>query len=274
MLLGSDALGRLALGQITGTSVATPPPGGRLAQIHELAAVAQPYPWVYAFAGGMQPFAPGRIPAALLAVTVSPQIPIAPGRLSALVQIVTAWQSDPWIYAGMGSQTAYKARQLSPGVPGQSADRPPVTLGGPYALKVEAVSIAQPDPWTYSFMGSLQPFGRRNLSAGVPGQGISPPPLTRPGQLAKLDQIASAWQPDPWLYASVGARQAYMGRQISPGAPGQSVNEPPYSRSRVIAMLSVIRSWDPPPYNFEARIYASGKFPTRLRPSARGYIIL
>ena len=357
----------------------SPPPGGRLAQIHELSLIAQPDPWVYAFMGNRQPWAPRQLSADQLAVIVSTQVYTAPGRLSALLQIVTAWQPDPWLYAGMGSQVAYKARQISPGVPGQSIDRPPLTLGGPYALKAEAIQIAQPDPWTYSFMGALQPFGPRNLSAGVPGQWISAPPTTRPGQLAQVDQIANAWQPDPWVYAGLGARQAYMGRQISPGVPGQSYNEPPYQlggpialRAEVVsiaqpdpwvyafmgqmqpfgarrlspgvpgqsidappltndgpltiklqqaafsapdwngaawpyifsgrtqpyapsmvaisaagpnnpsfrhtagtaAMRSVIRSWDPPPYDFQARIYASGQYPVRRRPTARGYIVL
>jgi hypothetical protein len=253
--------------------------GGPFALLAEVVQIAQPDPWTYSFMGRSQPFGARQLSPGVPGQSKDPPPFSHASRGARFAGLVAAWQPDPWIYAGLGARQAYMGRQISPGIPGQSINDPPHTLGGPIALRAEAVSIAQPDPWVYAFMGQLQPFGKRTLSPGVPGQSADSPPFTSGGPLAiKLQQAAFSspdWNGTTWPYLFIGRTQPYAPRVVPPATAAVVANNPAFSHpARTAAMQAVIRSWDPPPYNFEMRMYSSGKFPMRARPTSRGYIIL
>ena len=180
----------------------------------------------------------------------------------------------------MGGRQPYARRLSAPSDIHVPVNDPPFQHGGPYKLPVFIVGLTQPDPWIYAMSGSRQAYMARQISPGVPGQSTNNPPFTKSGPLSiKLQQAAFSdanWNGSAWPYLFIGYRQPYAPRFLSPSAGAAvTVNNPAFGhRSRTAAMQAIYRSWDPPPYNFEMRMYASGKFSTRSKPSARGYIVL
>jgi hypothetical protein len=206
--------------------------------------------------------------------------PFSLGGPYALKALATAIaQPDPWTYSFMGDRQPFGPKRRSSAIPGQSINDPPFTLGGPYALKALAVAIAQPNPWTFTFLGSSQPFGPKRRSSAIPGQSADPPPFTLGGPYAlKLEAVAvnqPAWSYTAWPYVFMGNRQPYAPRVIPAGFAAVTVSPFPFShRGRTAALLAIRAAWNPPPPDFQMQLYATRPSPQRLRPSARGYIIL
>ncbi len=204
--------------------------GRAVSVLASLITQAQPDPWTYSFFGAAQPFGPK---------TLSPGIPgqdidRAPvshaNRGAATAALIARWQPDPWIYTYLATAQPFGAKTLSPAIPGQSADAPPFAIGGPSALKLASVAIAQPDPWVYCYFGAAQPFAKKTLSPGIPGQDRDAPLSAYAGGTVPMTAtLVAQAQPDPWTFSFFGALQPFGLRTLSPAIPGQDVDHPPFS---------------------------------------------
>jgi hypothetical protein len=246
--------------------------------------VAIYYPPPPPFMGGAQPHVPRELPPSITAVEVDNPPSTLGGPISLPASVIAAnwpeWSAVAWPYAFIRSAQPYGQRQLSPGIPGQDVDKPPISqLGGPYALKAEAVAIAQPDPWTYSFFGGRAPFEPKKLSPGIPGQDVDNPPFTYGGPLALKLQGVMVNQPDwslaAWPYVFMGNRQPYIGQLLAPAITAVQVNTPPFTQFERTAAAAAIRAaWNPPPPDWQMQLYATRYKPQRIAPTAHGYVIL
>jgi hypothetical protein len=275
---------------ITAVEVDNPPftDGGPAAIPSELAGLAQPNPWVYVFHAhgnvNAQPYDFRRLSAGN-GLSVDPPPTTHRARTVQAAEIVAIWQPDPWTYNFAGGREPFLQRQIAPGVPGVSNDNPPFTDGGPAAIPSELASIAQPNPWVYAFNTRngimAQPYGLRVMSPAIPGMSVDNPPFTYGGPLAlKLEGVAvnqPDWSYTAWPYVFMGARQPYEARKVPAQIAAVAVNNPPFDhRGREQNIQRIIAAWQPAPFNesFQMKMYASSIGPPRLRPTARGYIIL
>jgi hypothetical protein len=265
---------------ITAVRVDNPPTniGGPVALKALLVALAQPNPWTYTYAG-RQPYELDKLAPGVPGQSINDPLFVHPGRTALATELVRIWQPDPWTYTFAGRQP-YELDKMAPGVPGQSIDRPPTMLGGPVALKALAAAMAQPDPWTYTYPGRTQPFGPPRLAPGIPGLSVNNPPtalggpLTLPQALVAFNQADWSNRP-PWPWLMTGGRQPYEPRKVSPQQSSVLVDNPPFSHpSRGAAAAAIAAAWVPPPPTFQITLYAPRPFPQRVRPTARGYIIL
>lgn len=240
------------------------------------------YPPPPPFLGAQQPHAPRQLAPAIAAVQVDNPPTSLGGPLAIPASIVAAnqpdWSTKAWPYVFIGRQP-YEPRKLAPAIPGQSVDNPPFTYGGPLALKHELAWLSQPDPWTFNYAGGLAPFLPRKLSPGVPGQAIDRPPTRLGGPVAIPASIIAANQPDwstkAWPYVFIGRSQPYAPRVAAPRLISVAVDNPPFSSfGRTPAMVAIAQAWVPPFPTFQLTLYASRPTPQRLRPTARGYVIL
>jgi hypothetical protein len=266
---------------ISAVEVDNPPStfGGPVVLALELAAITQPDPWSYNFLGGRQPFEPKKLSPGIPGQDVDN--PPFSNRAATPQQntVVSITQPDPWVYLFHGSRQPFAPRNIAPGVPGQSIDNPPSTFGGPVVLALELAAIAQPDPWTYNFLGSAQPYGPRLLGPQIPGRDVDNPPFTLGGPLALKLQAVAVSQPDwssaAWPYTFMGGRQPYAPRVVPPATAAVVVSNFPFtSRERSPAFAAIRSTWNPPPPDFQMVLYTPRDEPQRSRPSARGYIIL
>lgn len=254
--------------------------GGPIAIKAAIVAIAQPNPWTYIFLGGSQPYARPPLPPAITAVRVDNPPFCDGGPVPLPASIVAMAQPNPWTWSFMGRQQPFGARQLSPAIPGQSADPPPVSHPGRSALAAQIVTTWQPNPWTWSFMGRRQPFERAELSPGLPGLSTDAPPFTFGGPYVLKAEIVAIAQPEPWSYTAwpyrfMGNRQPYMARTLPAALIGVAVSPFPFSHGARSATNNAIRAaWNPPPPDFQMQLYATRFRPQRIAPRARGYIIL
>src|SRR5690349_1636793 len=107
----------------------------------------------------------------------------------------------------MGGGQPHGPRKLPIAVTAVPANNPPFTVGGPFAIKAATVAIAQPNQWTYSFLGATQPFGSRELQPGLPGQSVNAPLFIHPARRPSQAMLVTIWQPNPWTYSFMGAAQ-------------------------------------------------------------------
>jgi hypothetical protein len=179
----------------------------------------------------------------------------------------------------LGAAQPHAARVLPPALIAVAVDNPPTSLGGPVALKMQMAIAAQPDPWTFTYPGRGQPFGPTKNVAGIPGQSVAPPPTSLGGPHAMKALIAAAhhrdWSVNAWPYAFVGRTQPYAQRVAAPRLISVGVDPPAFShQGRAVVTAEIIASWTPPPPTFQFSLYASARTPQRIRPTARGYVIL
>lgn len=257
-MLGSGALGQVPLGAAPGAAPANPPPFsgfGRGAIAATIVALWQP-PDPQPFIGGWQPLQPRKLNPSISAVPENPP-PFSQRGGSQGRQLATWWsQPDPWVFGFDGGSQPYGGKRMSSGIPGQSADPPPIFNPSQRVPQRVIVAIAQPDPWTYNFAGSSQPFAPRRLSPGIPGQSIDLPPFVHPARTkAAIAAAAAASQPPvlvyPESYAFAGIRQPTMGRQLAPGIPGQSVDNPPIvTPSLRIPQRTIVAIAQPDPWTY------------------------
>lgn len=169
--------------------------------------------------GASQPLTPRDLPPQITAVPVNDP-PFATGlRWSTeWLQLLQLW--DP------GPAAPTQARKLSPGIPGQSVDRPPVTTETlPYLLLRQ---WDPPDP---------PPRQKGPLSPGIPGQSINNPPLV---YRVLQNEIARLWDAPP--------PEPVQNGNLSPGIPGQSIDNPPPSRKPLLR-------WDLPDWPIQQRAF-------------------
>lgn len=149
------------------------------------------------------------VSAAAVSGDTRPGVPLAEGfnpfARPWLAGIVQTWQPpDP---------TAILPGRLSPGIPGQSIDNPPL-------IKFRRQPILQtwqpPDP---------PPVQRGPLSPGIPGQSVDNPPLRF------YKQRPPPQPPDPPYPQQPG--------KLSPGIPGQSVDNPPLLLRQSLPQIEV-----------------------------------
>jgi hypothetical protein len=209
---------RTYIDSILGVPVNFPPPDSRAAQQKaELAALWQPDPWVYAYAGspfGTQPYAPKQNSSGINGQSADPP-PFRnrtndPAIASAIIAMA---QPDPWVYLFSGQNQPYALRWVNPGWPGVSRDLPQFGAGRSVALNA-VIAASQPDPWVYLFQhGAAGPYLGPRLSPAPPvGQ---PAPTSRYAQENYLLGVM-AWQPDPWTYNFLGGLGPFVPRPLSP----------------------------------------------------------
>ncbi len=257
--------------------------GGPFTLMLQLVAVNQPEwsfkAWPATFMGGRQAYAPSTLPPGFPGFSADPP-PFSDGGPVALpASIVAMLQPNPWTYSFAGGRQPFDPRKLPPALSAVPANDPPFTRGGPVAIKSELFMLAQPNPWTYTFMGSAQPFGPKRRSSAIPGQSINNPPFTLGGPFAlKLEAIAinqPGWSYTAWPYTFMGRRGPYMPRLFPPGLAAVVVSPFPYSsKGRTAAFQAIRAAWNPPPPDMQMTLYATRPTPQRLRVTARGYIIL
>lgn len=245
------------------------------------------YPPPPPFLGAAQPYAPPKLAPPITNVPADQPPTTLGGPVALKALAVAIAQPNPWTYTYFGEQQPFGPLQASPGVPGQSVDRPPVSHPSRGVLAAELVTLWQPDPWTYNET-SRQPFEPRKLSPGVPGQSLDAPPPSFAGPLAIKHELAWLSVPDPWVYLFAGGREPFEPRKRSPGVPGASINTPPTALGGPYALqASIVASNQPDwstkawPYRFlgnlqpyTARRLTPSMLGVPVRPTARGYIIL
>ena len=176
-----------------------------------------------------------------------------PAQSPAQRAIVAAAQPDPWTFTFAGASQPHAPRRLSPGVPGQSIDAPPpVPLGRTQGAISQLAAAWLPPvltaPESYQFAGIRQPAMGRQLAPGIPGQSVDNPVFGSPALRVPQRVVVAVQQPDPWTFTFAGAHQPHAPRRLSPGIPGQSIDNPPFVAKRKTAQLAQIAvSWEPPP---------------------------
>lgn len=216
--------------------------GRVVAQIAIAVQAAQPDPWTFTFAGGLQPFAPRTLEPALTAVTVNnPPFGIPPKWMN---DILVMWQPP----------LAYNPVQKGPLPPDLlRIDNPPFVFAGRKPGVVNVIQTWQPPEWPYAFMGASQPYAPERSPPASIAVTVNDPPFSHPGrQTAQMAIATGAWQPDPWTYTYMGGYGPFGRRQVPP-IPPAVVNEPPYSsEGRDPWIIGVIQAWQPEawPYVF------------------------
>lgn len=194
---------------------------------------------------GVSPLA--TTPLATLGSALGYKDPYVRSRDSEVAQIWAATVFWPYVYQGGGQP--YDTRRLPPAITAVPVNNPPTSLGGPIAIKGVIAQGWAPDTgfvqWPYVYPGGrAQPYGPRQLAAGIPGQSIDAPPSTLFGPIALKAELVAIGQPDPWTYNFGGGRQPFDFRKLSPGVPGQSVDRPPSTLFGPIAPKAVlVQDW-------------------------------
>lgn len=200
-------------------------------------------------ANAAQPYAQSRLPPSIEAVPVNePPYSTAGGPYASKLEIAYLAQPDPWTYTFTGGCQPFEPRKLSPGIPGQSVDKPPPSHDGRTVEFIATiVQMLQPDPWVYDLAGSRQPYDFRKLSPGTPGQSIDLPPPSHRERIALSAVVVAQSQPPAWPFVSIGGAQPYAQLRMSSGIPGQSVDKPQFNRRRFISLAAQINlAWQPP----------------------------
>jgi hypothetical protein len=173
--------------------------GGPLIGIQELAYLAQPDPWVYTFKGtahGRQPYGQNQLNPSITAVAVNNPPFTYGGPVLTLQETAYLSQPDPWVYILLGNVFGgqpYGPRRLAADQIGNPVNNPPFTYGGPNLSKQEIAYLAQPDPWTYTFMGAWQPFDPRNLAPALSAVAANNPPFAQRRAINDMSAILTGW---------------------------------------------------------------------------------
>lgn len=211
-------------------------------------------PWPYSFVGGSQPYS-GRMSTA--SFYVAPPVNDPPfgfaGRTAAQIAIEVQQSQPPvWPFTFEGNAQPYMGRLLNPSQIAVPVNDPP--FGQRFAVNESTVIASwRPDPWPPIFMGGQQPYAPRRLPADVTAVPENDPPFTQRGRAATTASVIATLQPDPWAYAFLGGKGPYVPAKLSPGIPGQSVENPPFRNpGRLPQTMTAVFQWQPPswPYTF------------------------
>ena len=194
--------------------------------------------------------------AAILAVAATNDPPFTHReRFQAQLQgSVAQSQPDGWVYSFQGGRQPYEPLRLNAGLLGVRVDNPPFTHRGRAVVAATITTMAQP-PDPPPFMGGRQPIEPRKLNPATLDVSVNNPPF---GSRTHLPNILRSWEdpaPLPWFhnlyvqplavtyvpYTQVwlpGVLRSWIDpdrppepqRKLSPGIPGQSVDNPPRLR--------------------------------------------
>jgi len=153
---------------ITAVPVNNPPftYGGPIALLAEEAAIAQPDPWTYNFAGATQPFTPKKNSPGIPGQSADPPPFTHRGLVPATAEEIALTQPDPWTYNFAGGWQPFQPRRLPASITAVPVNDPPFGSRGSAQL-ASIIAQAQPDPWVYAFMGGWQPFTPRKVTVSV-----------------------------------------------------------------------------------------------------------
>lgn len=149
-------------------------------------------------------------------------------------------QPDPWVYTYLGGVFGlqpYGLKALTPSITAVSVNNPPFANEGRGLLQQWPAA----DPWFYSYLGGglgRQPYGPETTL--YPTAVVTAYPLGTPNDL-QYPSIIGSWQfPDP---------APTIPRKLSPGIPGQSVDNPPPTfegRYPNATPNVIVTLWQPP----------------------------
>lgn len=256
--------------------------GGPIVAQAELVAIAQPNPWQYVFFGGWQPFTPKKLyPDLLNRPGEDPPFRYG-GPYSTLAELLSINQPNPWQFKFLGARQPFEPGKVNPAISAVPVNNPPFNLGGPVANISAVVTITQPDPWQYKFLGNRQPFQPRQAAPATPGFTNDPPPIVFPGRLPTIAQIIAQQQPNPWVYDFNGAQQPYDFKRANPSQTTVPVNNPPFGErnAQIVSMITAMSQPELWQYKFFGRFQpydGGGKLNPGISGAStglyRGYII-
>ncbi|HEX2653573.1 MAG TPA: hypothetical protein VHN11_07980 [Xanthobacteraceae bacterium] len=189
-------------------------------------AANQPDPWAYEFTGTAQFYGAIRAPGIPGQSLDRPPAGLQRERLSA-IEASLASQPDPWAYVIPGSFGAYAALKLNPIIIANQQDAPPPAFKGYYALVSEFAAVNQPDPWSYAFSGTAQPYAPARLNPSITAVQVDTPPFELGGPYVEITAGAQFAQPDAWIYAFAGAQQPHSPKLLNPAITSVPVDSPP-----------------------------------------------
>lgn len=209
-----------------------------------------PPPWPFVFMGGRQAYAPARLHPSITDVPVNNPPFSHPARSPGMPAVTFSWQPDIWPQVFMGGRQAYDPRRLPPPALGVPAENPPFQHPGRWAGLVSIERQWLPPDWPVVFSGALQPYAPARLPPFVTDVEVDDPPFVNRGRLSQnyAGTVVAQWQPDPWPPVFLGGKQAYEARKLSPGIPGQSINEPPYGIPNPSTLRVILDQWKPDPW--------------------------
>lgn len=237
--------------QSTAILVSNPPFDRRRAEnlIANITYQWQPDPWPPVFMGGRQAYEPRVLPADLTAHPANFPPYRHPEQLPANLATKTAWQPDPWPPVFMGGRQPYEPRVLPADLTAHPANFPPYRHPESLPQNLATKTAWQPDPWPKVYMGAAQPYESKKNAPGIPGQSTDNPPIVNPLRAAVLNLLVQTWQPNPWVYAFFGGLQPFEPKKLSPGIPGQNINNPPFQHpAKLPVNLSTNIQWQPDPW--------------------------
>lgn len=204
-------------------------------------------------AAATQPYAPGKIAAVTVVPAVVNPPPFShPARVSTNIAVSAQLAQPPdWpvVYVAERSGQPY-AGPLLPDASVKPPDPPfshPERQTAYIALYAQS---AQPSDWPFVYPGERgrQPYAGPLL----PDASVKPPdpPFSHPERgTAQIALDAQLKQPDPWqyVYPLRLSFQPYGGGLLSPGIPGQSVDNPVPNARGVAGVYGIDRAWWEPP---------------------------
>ncbi len=153
--------------------------GGFRPQTATIIAIAQPDPWSWTFTGGRHPYSQRKLHPSALGLSVDNPPFQYFGRTQNYQSIIRAWEPPPptplvELYT---RQTVVQTRRVvargyivSFGARRAVVNYPPVTAGGPYAMKYASLMAWQrdwngsPHQWVFQFLGGHQPYAPQKLT--------------------------------------------------------------------------------------------------------------
>lgn len=171
-----------------------------------------------------------------------------------------------------GGAQPYQGPHLTPTTEAVTVNNPPFEHPGRASAQIAVtVQAWQPDPWTYSFLGSRAPFVPSHLPPSISQQPVNNPPFTYPGRdpAHLVANEVYQWQPSPWPY-DFNQSQPYDQRKLNPALTGIAVNNPPFTspgREPEHLVANEIYQWQPAAWPY---IFSGGWQPyaqLKLNPS-------
>lgn len=232
----------------------------------------QPDPWPPIYMGGSGPYLSIRLNPSIHGIARNDPPFQYVGRWVGYPSIEAQWLPPDWPFVFMGGRQAYEPAKLNPSLTAVPENNPPFRYPGLTPAQVAIVITQwQPDPWPAVFMGGRQAYTPRLLPASQTAVPEDNPPFRHPERWAGISAIKIPWQPDPWPVVFVGGKQAYEGRKLAPGIPGQSGDNPPFQHpGRTPQTSLLVTVWQPDPWVYA---FAGGRQPyggRKLTPGTPG----
>jgi hypothetical protein len=236
--------------QLTVPAVSNPPPTAKVQMLRTIELTSQPDPWTYAFAGSTQPYGRDQNTSGVPGEEARPA-PADRRRAQISIELVALAQSDPWLYLFMGAMGPYVPARLDALDKAVTVNNPPPSASRPVTINLELAAIAQPDSWTYAWLGTEGWLGPYMPSKGPWGTFANLPAFDRRA-LPTLQELAAVNQADPWTYLYFGALGGPYLPNRSLANPGFEARAEPFPPDPAIAQQPLIAqaTFQPDPYQF------------------------